>query len=136
MACLRLLCSPRLRCFISVSTSCFALGPYFAVELERFFALLVARFFVLLEAALFVSARVDGRDAARVVLRLRDGADVFFFAEVRGPALLRDFVAEDFFAFARGEFFAFRDVVPFAGILFPLDIARQVNWLSEACLLP
>jgi hypothetical protein len=125
MACLRLLCSPCLRCFISVSTSCFAFGPYFALELERFFAVVV-RFFVLPDAAAFVFARVDGRELETAVLRLRDEADAdFFFAEVRGPALLRDLVAEDFFAFARGDFFAFRDVVPFAGILFPLELLAR-----------
>lgn len=115
---MRLLCSPRFRCFISVSTSFFALGPYFGAE--RFFALVVARFFVLPEAEDFVFARV----VARVVPRLPDEEDDFF-AEVREPALLRDFVAEDFFAFARGDFVAFRDVVPFAGILFPLCFAHR-----------
>lgn len=86
----------------------------------------MVRFFALPDAAAFVFARVDGRELEAAVLRLLDEADAdSFFAEVRGPALLRDFVAEDFFAFARGDFFAFRNVVPFAGILFPLELLAR-----------
>jgi hypothetical protein len=97
-----------------------ALGPYLARELEAFLPALEAFFALDAFARGFVEVRALVRLRAEAaffaVALLREDFAEGFRVVFRAVELARDFDAADFFAFARGDFFAFRDVVPFAGM--------------------